>query len=122
MKIRAVVPLMVAAMLTAGATAALAAGNVGGVGGVDSTNSGEPTGSTTTIGGGGSSFASPGGTESGPGLLSDLRALAQSGSTPATGVVVTDAPRAVPRRPTEFGNDALPPPTDLGVRAPRSGN
>jgi hypothetical protein len=105
MKIRIVVALM--AIASAGSPA-MAAGGVGEVGGVDTSNSGVPTGSTATVGGGGSSFAAPGGTNSGPGLLGDLQTLARSGGTSTPPAIQPDG------KPTVSSDVAAQP-------APRQG-
>jgi len=87
MKIRIVVALM---LIAAAGAPAMAAGGVGEVGGVDTSNSGVPTGTTATVGGGGSSFASPGGTNSGPSLLGDLQTLARAGSASSAPAIQPD--------------------------------
>ena len=117
MKMRRVVHLMVVAMLGSAGTAAMAAGDVAGVNGIDSSTSSAPTGSSTTLGGGGSSFAAPAGTDGGPGLVTGLAALARTGSPPATGVVVPEIRPADANKASEVG-----PPPDLGLPAQRSGN
>jgi len=106
------------AMLIATAGGAIAAGDVAGVSGIDSASSSAVIGTTATMGGGGSSFAAPAGTDSGPGLVSNLIALAQPGSTPAAGIVLTEIPPNL-GKPSEPGTGALPPSTDLGLPAER---
>jgi hypothetical protein len=109
---------MVVAMLAAGTTASMAAGGVGEVGGIDSANTGVATGGTTPFGGGGSSFAAPGGIDSGPGLVGGLMALARPGVAPAASRVVGGTPRSALNPPGTVGSGKPAVSTSTGPPRP----
>jgi hypothetical protein len=110
MKISAVVSLVVFATIATACIPAMAAGGVGEVGGDGSANGGAPAGSTAPLGGGGSSFAAPAGTDTGPGIVGNLETLARNRPAPNTAIV--GSPTVVPANPAGVGSaaPAAPPP------------
>ncbi len=106
MKISAVVPLMFFAAIATASVPAMAAGGVGEVGGDGGTNGGVATGGTAPLGGGGSSFAAPAGTNTGPGIIGNLETLARNRQSPNAAVV--GSPTVVPADPSAVGTGAPP--------------